>query len=84
MGLAVHPPRDPLDGAEQIHQHGHFRTLAIGADHVFEQDRGATLGDDAGLNFRHFEYTGDRRCHTDQPPGLFKTLDKLAKRRVSH
>ena len=26
-GLAVHPPGDPLDGAEQIHQHRHAGAL---------------------------------------------------------
>ena len=84
MGLAVHPPCDALNSAEQIYQHRHFRALAIGTDYIFEQDRWATLGDDAGLDFRHFEDTGDRRCDTDQPSGLFKALYKLAKRRVSH
>ena len=63
IGLAVHAPGDPLDGAEQIDQHGHS-----GTNHILEQHGGAALGDQPGLDLGHLEIGRDRLGNPHQPP----------------
>ncbi len=55
MRLAVHAPGDALDRAEQVDQHRHGMFRPVGGQHMLEQHGGTALGQEAGLNFGHFE-----------------------------
>ena len=82
--LAFHAPGDPLHRPEQIDQHRHGRWRAVGAHRVFEQHRGAALGQQPGLNFSHFQMGGNRLGHPHQLLRLFQPFDEIAQRRISH
>ena len=82
--LAVHAPGHPLDGAEEIDQHRHFRSHAVGAGHVFKQHRRPALGEQPGLNLGQLEHARDRRLDPHQPPGRFQPLDEVPERGVGH
>ena len=58
--LAAHRPGDALDGAEQVGQHRDIERRPVLADGVLEQDSGAVLGQQPGLDLGDLVLGRDR------------------------
>ena len=59
-------------------------TAAVRAGHVFEQRRGAALGEQPRLDLGHLQHRRDRVRHADEAAGLFEGGDEIAQRVVRH
>ena len=55
VGFPVHAPGDAFDRAEQVDQNRCRIGRSIVPDDVLEQDGRAALGEQAGLDFGHFQ-----------------------------
>ena len=80
----VHAPGDPLDGAEKVNQHRHTERRPVVVDDVFEQDRRAAFGKQAGLDFGHLQVGGNRLADTHQTAVLLQAVDKVSQGRKGH
>ena len=71
--LAVHAPGHPLDRAEQVGQHRHREALD-----VLEQDGGALVGEQAGVDLGDLEHGRDGLAHADQGAARLEMGHELA------
>ena len=79
-----HAHGDPRDAAEQVDQHRHAVGFVFRVHDIFEQHGGSTFGEQAGLNFRDFQFGRNRRPNARQGALSFEVLHEIAQRVVSH
>jgi hypothetical protein len=72
-------PGDPLDRAEQVHQH-----RDVGTDDILEQHRRAFFGEQPRLDLGHLEMGRHGRRHAHEAAGLLEPVHEVTKRGVGH
>ena len=83
--LALHAPGDPFHRAEQVDQDRHAECLAVPSHDILEQHGRAALGDQTGLDFRHFQFRRHGSFDAHKAACRLQPVEnKIPERGISH